>query len=226
MAAAAQEVIMTIRLARLFPIVALACLLSAARPAWAGPIFTALLPNGNIGITVDENCTGTINGFLGLQPLPCSFVADPGPGGLPSVMTYDMVNPPGLVTGDVEILDPLSGISDLIRFNSGQRFANGDLGALLFYSDNTDGVDRPADVGLPTAFNTNFLVFTEVGNEVNNGLVYIPTAGQPGFVAGASAPIQYTFISDGAGPVPEPTTLALLGGGLMAGLVKRIRRRA
>src|SRR5437016_11106851 len=95
-------------------LLALAFVCCFSRPAFAG----YLLPNGNIGITVDENCHGTIDGFTGVQPLPCNFQNDPGPGGLPGVMTYSLLNPPGLVAGDLLLFDPVEGlVLDVIRFN-------------------------------------------------------------------------------------------------------------
>src|SRR5262245_45052222 len=77
-------------LVRLISVAALVCCLSGS--AWA---FT-------ISITVDENCNGLLtnsNGFS--SALPCGFQNDPGPGGLPNVMTYSLLNPPGLTAGDV-----------------------------------------------------------------------------------------------------------------------------
>jgi len=176
-------------------------------PAFANYLQPYLLPNGNIGITVDENCNGFINGF-GSATLPCGFADDPGPGGLPNVMTYNLLNPPGLIPGDVLLTD--AGVFlDVIRFNPN--------GTLVFYSDNVDGFDAGADTfGPPGAFYTNLISIPEVGLEfIGDGAIYIPGPGQPGFVAGASAPVQYTFISDGQFPLPEPGTLGLLGAGLL-----------
>src|SRR5262249_36616281 len=84
-----------------------------------------------INITVDEAGNGSIIGFAGLAPLPSALLADPGPGGLAAALTYGLLNPPGLVAGDVLIVEPVAGgLSDLIRFNPNQ---NG--GSLVFYSD-------------------------------------------------------------------------------------------
>ena len=82
------------------------CGISAASIVGADEINLYLLSNGNIGNTVDENCNGTLNGFLGPQAEPCGFMNDPGPGGLFNVMTYDLLNPPGLVAGDVLMIEP------------------------------------------------------------------------------------------------------------------------
>src|SRR2546422_10840648 len=122
---------------------------------------SALLMNGNIGTTVDENCVGTIDGFLGLQALPCTRLNDPGPGGLVNAGTFNLINPPGLVAGDVLLSEVPGGpFSDVIRFNPQQ---NG--GSLVFYSDNTNGVDALADIGFPNALYTNLLTLAELGLE-------------------------------------------------------------
>jgi hypothetical protein len=59
---------------------------------------------------------GTINGFVGPQPLSFALQNDPGPGGLANVLTYSMVNPPGLTAGDLLIVEPGNGLGDVVRF--------------------------------------------------------------------------------------------------------------
>ncbi len=180
---------------------------------------TLLAQGFTVTISADENGHGTLvnsNGFS--SALPFALLPDPGPGGLPAAATYGLLNPPGLVAGDLIFFEvPVNTISDIIRFNPNQ---NG--GSLVFYSDNLDGADALADTGFPTALYANNITFTEVGPEGANGLTYTPVAGQPGFVAGSGGPVTYVITSDSR--VPEPCSLTLLALGAACG-VAICRRR-
>jgi hypothetical protein len=199
-------------------------------------VYTALLALGLAGsagaaaitpvvITVDESGNGTFQ-FSGgpAAPFPGVMRADPGPGGLASALTYNLEGPPSLVSGDVFVSEPgVDSLSDIIRFNPAGT-GNPDYPAsLVFYSDRGDGVDALADTGFPTLFSRNTTTILEIGPEGANGVVYSPTANQPGYVAGFA--VTYSIISDSE--VPEPASIsfvALAGGLLLAG--KRWMKRA
>ena len=170
-------------------------------------------------ITLDENGHGTLL-FPGGAPIPTIGVLapDPGPGGLASALTYNLLGPPSLLAGDLILLDPVTNaISDVVRFNPAGTGGNpGYPASVVFYSIFGEGA--LADTGFPGAlYARNLTVF-----EVNGGYVYTPNDAQPGYVAGFS--VTYDLQSDTASPVPEPGSLALLGSGL-AGLIGTARRK-
>jgi hypothetical protein len=151
--------------------------------------------------------------------LPFFLIPDPGPGGLASVLTYDTLNPPGLVAGDVLINSPGSGLEDVVRFNV-ETLPNGTLGVLLLYSSPFDGAgfDSLADTPTPPgAFYANMITLTE---NASGSVIYTPTAGQPGFVAGAAGPVTYDLVS-----TPEPSSLTLAGIATLIGPGIAWRRR-
>jgi hypothetical protein len=165
-------------------------------------------------ISIDEFGSGFLDfrsqGGL-LELLTGVLQNDPGPGGLSSVMTYDMLGPPSVTAGDVLFADDDAGgaILDVIRFNN---YNTGDTpgypASILFYSDNIDGFDSPADTfGPPSQFYANIVTIHE---DLNGFASYHPAEGAPGFVPGFD--VVYRFFSDGnanAG-VPEPASWALL----------------
>jgi len=159
-------------------------------------------------ITVDEFGHGNINS----TPLP-SFLGPDPTGGLTNwnVLIYNL--PFAGVPGDVLMHDggPTNAVLDVIRFD-GQ-------GHLIFYSDNTDGLDAPADTPAPPSpLMPNRVDILEVGSETNNFADYFPTPNQPGF--DPSAP-HYHFISD----IPEPSAAALLVLGAAVLGSRRLRRK-
>jgi MYXO-CTERM domain-containing protein len=197
----------------------------------AGVVLTSLLVTGgqafgqnNPLISVDEFGHGSLL-FPGGAPIPTVGVLapDPGPGGLAAAMTYNLLGPPGLVAGDVFLLEPGASnvISDIIRFNPAGTGSPGYPASLVFYSDNVDTgeVPAPADTGFPTAFYTNQFITREVASGGEHTATYTPTANQPGFVPGFG--VTYFIVSS----VPEPGPMVLGGLVALAGLGTAWARR-
>jgi PEP-CTERM motif len=162
----------------------------------------------NAIITMDENG----NAYLTPSQLfPYTIGTDPNSG----IATLEYTLPFAGVAGDVLLQEVAGGpLSDVLRFDGNSH--------VYFFSDNADGVDSLADVGLPTVFSANAAgPFLETGTEGGfQNYMYTPSATGPGAVGNGTV---YTFniISD----VPEPGSMLLagLGGGLM--LLLNLKRR-
>lgn len=132
-----------------------------------------------------------------------------------------------LTTGDWLIKEGSSSapVGDVVRF----EFVHNSTGALVpvafIYSDDTGGYSpaggtaHPADVGLPSSYQTNQITTWETSSS-GTGFVYAPTAGQPGFVPGWGYGLESYDYPD---PIPEPSSLLLLGLGFLGLAV--IRRK-
>jgi hypothetical protein len=131
-----------------------------------------------------------------------------------------------LTAGDLLIGEPGDGLGDVVRFNPSETCSGG-MGCLVFYSASPP-FDSLADTpSPPLAFYPNQVDLTE---NAAGQVIYTPVAGQPGFVAGAGAPVDYDLISDVAVPAPMigkglPSVLAV-GGLLLFAFVARFWERA
>ncbi|MGD0596485.1 MAG: PEP-CTERM sorting domain-containing protein [Sedimentisphaerales bacterium] len=160
---------------------------------------------GNIIVSFDENGSGNVNNNGVITPLAYKILNSP-----PSLTYQPPLHVYPFVSGDLVVMEPgTTTISDVVRF-VGAQFA--------VYSDNSDGADSPADIGIPELL-SNVVYVDEVGLENGmNGVVYTPVSGQPGWptLSGNDA-VTYKFISD----IPEPATICLLGLGALV-----LRRKA
>lgn len=199
----------------LFRGLALAALLAASggRASGQGP---------QVLFAVDEQGGGFLNAGAGLVPMPGVLLPDPGPGGRAMALTYDLRQPPGLVAGDLIVLEPgsVAHITDVIRFNPAGT-APGYPGSLVYYSERTPESHTTASIGLPADYYANY---TLIRGPENKYFTYTPTANQPGFIPGFAA--SYLFVGGGR-VVPEPGSLGLmgLGGACVAALMARRRAR-
>ena len=129
-----------------------------------------------VTIAVNTLGTGSLNGPEGTLALAGSAAADPGPGGLSSVLTYPLLNPPSLVIGDVQLTGS-SGVTELIRFNPAGKGSPGYAASLVYYSNPSDGASHLVNTPTPPTTLYPNVVSVPVGS------VYTPGRGQPGYVA-------------------------------------------
>jgi hypothetical protein len=159
---------------------------------------SAYLPDsGSYGGVASGNIVGYDFGTLQTDPISGLTTLHYG-------LFYDMMGkqPALTVAGDVLLLEASGVPSDLLRFDG--------VGGVFFFSDLEPNEPNPdmADVGIPQWFNP--VVLNELGSEGDNGALYTPAAGQPGFdLSGQFPDSQYLILSD----VPEPTSALLLFAG-------------
>jgi uncharacterized protein (TIGR03437 family) len=166
----------------------LAAALLAAAPLWANPGRVVTISVNTLGQGTFTGPFGGVPVFVpafrpvsaGTPPaIPSPLVgvaaADPGPGGLASVLTYPLQNPPSLVFGDVQLTGP-NGVTEMIRFNAAGTGNPNYAASLLFYSSPTDGVGH-----LVTTLTPPGTLYPNVVS-VPLGTVYTPGPGEPGYV--------------------------------------------
>jgi len=135
-----------------------------------------------------ENGQGQLelpNGFV--IPFPGALIADPGPGGLMSALTFTahpQLNP--FPVGDVVLLDASGHVSDILRFNPATSSSSGFTQLIFFYSNDHGGL--LADTGLPSLMYDNTVTVQE---SQSGPTIYTPTSGQPGF--SSDSPLGDTF---------------------------------
>jgi hypothetical protein len=164
--------------------------------------------------TVDENGPAVLSGpIVGYSN--GAYKLDP----LSGMVGWYYQTPPS-TPGDVVLLEQAAGgpLSDLLRFD-GQ--------GVFFFSDLEPGELNPDKADVPVMpIPINPVVLQEIGPEGNNGALYFPNQGMPGFDQSGQLPgLGYNFISDA---VPEPGSAALLVGAavLLGGNILRRKARA
>jgi hypothetical protein len=156
-------------------------------------------------------------------PSNCGSVTialDPFAGGKTTVEYIFNSTISSVVAGDVKI-DEFGGstVGDLIRFEN-----ISDQAVAFIYSGDVGG-GLPADVGLPTSFQTDIVTISE--NASGFAGPYTPTTGQPGFCltgtgTSCAGGVTYGLTSS---DVPEPLTLSIFGVGVGGVAVFRRRRK-
>ncbi len=176
-------------------------------------VLCTALPGLSATITIDENGHGDVNGT------PLAFTTNgtnPNPPFQTGVLQYTL--PFSGISGNVELIEPETGIpGDVLQFLGN--------GTVNFYSkpDADNSLAERYTPPIPPAPVPNTVILTETGSPGNDGAIYTPTAGQPGY--DTSGP-TYHFISDSpsASTVPEPASLALLAlGGIAALMIGKLK---
>lgn len=138
----------------------------------------------DVSIIVDTAGRGTLTGPAGAFTLVVLSATDPGPGGATSALAYNLLNPPDLVFGDVQLVSN-GGVTDLIRFNSTGTGSPSYQASLLYYSNSNDGFSHLVRTPTPPgAYYPNVISSPK-------GAVYTPGPGQPGYVSTITT--HYTF---------------------------------
>ena len=147
--------------------------------------------------------------------LPCVMMADPGPNGLANALNCSLDGPPAMIAGDLLLYaDPgLTILSDILRFNPQDTAPGYPFSVVIYSALDTQAL---ADTGFPLGLYTNVVSM----QEVNNGVFYMPTDGQPGFVPGFSVGYSFTGSADTlpdppAAPEPATVSLFLVAGGVL-----------
>jgi hypothetical protein len=185
-----------------------------SQPAVAEPIDNTIIDpflQESMGLT--NTCSANCGSFvLGTDPIS----------GIKTVEVLFNSTVPQVVAGDLKITEPEgSTVGDLIRFEN----ISGTAVAFLFSNDRHTAF--LSDVGLPSSFQSTTFTIAEgstLGAETTT--TYTPTSIQPGFcltATGAACTNRIGYVLQSADQVPEPGTLALLGGGLL--LLGGLRRR-
>jgi hypothetical protein len=131
-----------------------------------------------------------------------------------------------VIPGDVIITESDGTVSDLIRFDNVLNSTGTQDGVAYFFSDGfgEESPNPPADspFGIPPPIAAiPPVILTEQGSEGSDFATYLAATGLPGCTQ-PGAGVFYMIISDS--PVPEPSTFALLGMGVL-GLAAGIWRK-